>query len=316
MNSLRRLLDTSNWTGYPKEIALAGLLGISSRTSFGTNVFERDWDLLVVLDTCRVDALREVSDEYDFLDGVESMWSVGSSTREWVASTYTNEYLDEIEETAIASANATVQYALERGNTALESEFVDRFTAWDMVDPDDPLLLDAVWEYTPRDPFGGLVLPDVVTDRAIAIGRELDPDRLVAHYMPPHAPYRANALRSNRDMKPHEREPWDALRAGTERKVVWESYLDELRWALDHVEVLLENVDAETVAITADHGDSFGEYGIYSHPSGIPHPHTRRVPWTTCSASDSGEYEPSIEAPADKGIGGDVEDQLEKLGYL
>ena len=39
--------------------AYAGaLLSVTARYPIGTNVFERDWDLLVVLDACRVDALR------------------------------------------------------------------------------------------------------------------------------------------------------------------------------------------------------------------------------------------------------------------
>ena len=134
--------------------------------------------------------------------------------------------------------------------------------------------------------------------------------------MPPHSPYRADAIKSNRELRDYEQNPWKNLKSDTERDAVWESYLNELRWALDHVEVLLRNVEADSVAITADHGEAFGEYGVYSHPSGVPHPHVRRVPWVTCSAADSGEYEPNIEPPSDRGIGGAVEDQLQKLGYL
>lgn len=33
-------------------------LTISSRVSMGTKIYERDWDLLIVLDACRVDALK------------------------------------------------------------------------------------------------------------------------------------------------------------------------------------------------------------------------------------------------------------------
>jgi len=39
----------------------------------GTNIYERDWDALVVLDACRVDILREVADEYEFIDEVDSV---------------------------------------------------------------------------------------------------------------------------------------------------------------------------------------------------------------------------------------------------
>lgn len=35
--------------------------------TIGMNVFSRDWDLLVILDTCRVDGLNALVPEYDFL---------------------------------------------------------------------------------------------------------------------------------------------------------------------------------------------------------------------------------------------------------
>jgi hypothetical protein len=31
-------------------------------------VYDLEWDTLIILDTCRVDALRTVADEYDFLE--------------------------------------------------------------------------------------------------------------------------------------------------------------------------------------------------------------------------------------------------------
>jgi hypothetical protein len=53
-------------------IARGGAVAVSSRQRIGTNVFNEDWDLLVVLDTCRVDSLKSVSEEYSFLD---SYWN-------------------------------------------------------------------------------------------------------------------------------------------------------------------------------------------------------------------------------------------------
>ena len=313
---LNRVVDWVYDSPRVKEGVKAALLAASSRMPLGTNIFERDWDLLVVLDACRPDALREVAPEYEFVDEVDTIWSVGSATREWVANTYTRRYERTISETAIVSGNATVKYALERGNTALESRTVDRFTDWDMVDPETPLCIDSVWNYTPPDPWSGLVLPGVVTARAVDLGRTLDPERLVAHYMSPHMPYRARAIRENRPLEPHERNPWESLRSGTPREVVWEAYLDETRWVLDHVGALLDNYDAEQVIITADHGELFGEQGLYAHPM-VPHPRLRRVPWVETTAIDTGEYEYQITPPEDQRIDDDdVTDRLANLGYL
>lgn len=84
-----------------RELCKTGLLACTSRYPIGRNVYERDWDLLVVLDTCRVDALREVSPEYDFIGEVDAVWSVGSATAEWTANTFTQSHLDKISKTAV-----------------------------------------------------------------------------------------------------------------------------------------------------------------------------------------------------------------------
>lgn len=94
---------------------------------------------------------------------------------------------------------------------------------------------------------------------------------------------------------------------------MWTAYLNNLRLVLDSVETLLKNVDAETVAISADHGEAFGEWGVNRHPIAIPHPKIKRVPWTLMSATDTGEYEP---ATYDQRQPRAVTEHLEDLGYL
>jgi hypothetical protein len=50
--------------------------------TIGTNVYEKDWDVLIVLDTAHVDALQIVMDEYDFIEDVNSIWSVGGGRQQ------------------------------------------------------------------------------------------------------------------------------------------------------------------------------------------------------------------------------------------
>ena len=78
--------------------------------------------------------------------------------------------------------------------------------------------------------------------------------------------------------------------------------------------MLLENVDAEEVAITADHGNAFGEYTIYGHPEGMLLPCIKQVPWVMISATDQGTYAPTGEYESDKIT--DIDDHLEELGYI
>jgi hypothetical protein len=98
------------------------------------------------------------------------------------------------------------------------------------------------------------------------------------------------------------------------REEGWDAYLDTLRWGLDDVALLLANLDADEVVITADHAELFGEWRLYGHPIRTWVPALLRVPWVRVSATDTGSYEPS-DAVIDENDAADVEEQLRALGY-
>ncbi|MFB6225192.1 MAG: hypothetical protein ABEI13_01925, partial [Candidatus Paceibacteria bacterium] len=50
------------------EYYIAAWMTATSHHPVGINVLDLEWDTLILLDTCRVDALREVAPEYDFLN--------------------------------------------------------------------------------------------------------------------------------------------------------------------------------------------------------------------------------------------------------
>ncbi|WP_049997180.1 alkaline phosphatase family protein [Halococcus sediminicola] len=264
----------------------------------GVNIYDRSWDALVILDGCRADVLRGVAHGYEFLDDPGTHRSPGSTSYEWMERTFTDEYADEIANTVHVSANPFTHQFLD----------ADRFA-----------LLDEVW----RDAWDeevGIVPARPVTDRAIRAGRERGSDeRLLVHYMQPHFPSVPRPLggsatldewRDGREMA------WQGLRRGefTEREV-WGAYVANLRYVLDDLEILLDNLDAERVAITADHGNAKGEWGIYGHPN-VPLDVLRTVPWFVTSATDRRTHEPEIESgkrsdPTDE----TVAERLQALGY-
>ncbi|WP_276281942.1 sulfatase-like hydrolase/transferase [Halorussus caseinilyticus] len=270
----------------------------------GTPIYERDWDVLVLLDTCRIDALETVSDEFDFLpSSVPSFTSLGSTSWEWMHDNFTDEYRDEIAQTAYVTANPHTR------------RFGDEFP----MSPDAFGLLDEVWEYEWDDDLSGNP-PRPVTDRAISVARERDPERLIVHYMQPHAPYpaleefapEAARILANDD----DRAIWDLLQAGQlPRSAAWSAYLENLRWVLEEVELLLSNMDADTLVVSSDHGEAFGEWGLYGHYRHVPIPVLKNVPWVELSATDSGEYEPAVEAKSVDVTDDDVEQRLSALGY-
>lgn len=301
----------SRTTSWVQEDGVSGLrrsayelyLGIWRRIgrvyNYGTPIFETEWDLLIVLDACRADLLFEVADEYEFLSDAQSTYSVGSATAEWMSKTFVDRYAEEMAQTAYVTANPHSSSDLD------ERDFV---------------LLDEVWQYAWSDDLG-TVPPRPVTDRAIQIGREFEPSRMVVHYMQPHHPF-VPSPELNRDIgfddEAEWNHVWEMLQAGaTTREEVWQGYRENLEYVLDDIAVLLQNVDAERVVITADHANAFGEWGIYGHPKYVPLAAVKEVPWFVTSARDAQTYQPSMEGQeTDEPSQEVVTDRLRDLGYM
>jgi hypothetical protein len=281
------------------------LQAVGRRLNYGTSVYEHDWDVLVVLDACRPDTLRDVAYGYEFLDDIGSVRSVGSCSSEWLENTF-----------QVAGRSAEVRRtAMVTANT-----WTDRYLDASRFD-----VLDEVWKYV-WDDDPGTVPADAVTDRAVSVARERDPDRLVVHYMQPHHPFVPDPLENDSGMartgaRSSETSPWVLLRNGviTERRVR-EAFEANLRYVLRSVRTLVENVDGQVV-LTADHGNLFGEWGLYGHPMHTPVPSLLDVPWAETTATDRGTHRPTLEPPeklpVSRVYGAETDrDRLGALGYL
>jgi len=296
----------------------ATALTVTSRFPIGTNVFEREWDALLILDTCRVDAMREVADEYDFINTIESMTSVGSSSFEWMNNTFRTKYKPQIRGTAYLSQNGFTNQTFGKGGTTGKASIPFEPSQFDVVDLDDFAYIEHLWraefedssEWTVSGEAVSRTSPRYATERAIEIDRDRNPDRLMVHYMYPHDPY----VLSDEKLQPR----FDtALKSGeATREEVWEAYLDHLRFVLDQIEVLLKNLDRENVVITADHGEAFGEYMFYRHPPTCPIPTVKKVPWVETTGTDEQTVEPTAPPPSDSDQDATAEKRLQQLGYL
>ncbi|MDL0136572.1 sulfatase-like hydrolase/transferase [Halobacterium salinarum] len=278
-------------TRYILDQAWMGILRRSSPLfEPGINIYERDWDLLIVLDACRVDAMEEVADSYSFLADVNTHRSTASTSGEWMRTSFTEEHEQEVRNTVYVSAN---QHSSE-------------------VEAHPFLNFEDVYNYG-WDSEHGTVLADTVTDVAIEAGRESagSRQRMIVHYMQPHFPSIPKPIGHGNKFD----NVWKGLMIGRgDRDEIWKSYIENLRYVLDHVEGLLENIDAGTVAITADHGNAMGEWGVYDHPLGVPIDCVKTVPWCTTSASDERTRTPSV-TKSESEVETAVDDRLESLGY-
>lgn len=303
INNARYYLENQPPVRATRSIIGELLVGMAQRVgpflpNRGINFYDREWDILIVLDTCRVDALQEIAPEYDFLPTeIQSVRSNGSKTVEWMRNTFTPAYRDEMTQTAYVTFNPNSKEEL---------------------DPSWFQHLDEVWRTDWNAAEGG-VPPRPITDRAIAAKRELQPDRLIVHYKQPHTPYpqfgKLDPTNELMDSTNDRSGPFGALIEGrVTRKELWDAYLDDLRLALDDIEILLSSLDAEKVVITADHGECFGEWGIYGHHGHVPVPELVCVPWVVTSAERIIEYEPETdfdETTTDE----NVDEKLRALGY-
>ncbi|WP_193310623.1 hypothetical protein [Halorubrum halophilum] len=311
-------------TSLPRNVFRDASILTSSRVSFGTNIFEKDWDVLIVLDTARCDTLSELEHEYEFLSDTDSIWSVGSTSAEWMANTFSAKYLDEISKTAYITSNPNSQTVLEnqlshryQGDRSDLSK-LRRYGNFDLVTPAKFGRYDPVWKQSKVDEklkiYENYAVPRNVTDKAVHTMRNNDFKRVVLHYMPPHTPFIIDAIREEREPHEYEQRPWKYIRKTGDRSLPFKSHKEMLRWVLDDIKILLENIPANKVAITADHGDAFGEFGTYGHPAGSLNPNVRRVPWVMTSATDTRSYVPDLEP--DREEDEDIQEKLEALGYL
>jgi len=284
-----------------------------SRLPIGTNVYEREWDVLVLLDGCRVDLLSGVADEYAFLDDRETLRSIGSTSREWLAKTFVEKHTSAVSETVYVTANPYTEEILSPGGAEGNSSPFNPAN-WPSLNAASFQSVEEVWQDGWDDTLG-TVPPRRVTDRAIAVGRNRDPKRLIVHYMQPHQPFIGVVGGDDEPPDWTRGNYWNALQRGEiSQSVLWDAYEDNLQLVLDEVALLWENLDAGRMIVSSDHGNALGEWGVYGHPNGFLHPAVKRVPWVHTSATDTESYEPT--AHTGDAQGDSITDRLEDLGYL
>ena len=277
--------------------------GLSQYSRFkdpGTPIYDREWDLLVILDACRLDVMQEVAGSYSFIENVDVFRSLDSTTEFWMKKNFTAQYADEMAETTYVCGNPF-------SDSVLSSDSFNK--------------LNEVWRRTWDEP--GTVPPRAITDETIRAMRSAESgkaDRVIAHYMQPHCPFiprpELSAPKSlERFGNQRRRDVWGQLRDGDlTREEVWEGYRLNLELGLDDVSLLLRSVNADRVVVSSDHGNALGELGVYGHPPNMPHDCLRNVPWIETTATDDGEYEPETEF--DEEIERSTDEQLAALGYV
>ena len=282
--------------------------GIRSENLDGIHVFEEDWDTLVILDACRHDMFEEIN---TISGKYSTKVSRASSTVEWLQANVDGR---DLSDTVYVTANPQ----LERNREKLDVCFHDVLNVW----------LDNGW-----DNDTGTVLADTMTEAAIRSFEKYPHKRLVIHYMQPHYPFvpaetefdkkHLSSIESGGDNASSEN-VWSQKFIGEldrSRADLWDIYTDNLKYVLEHVESLLENIPGKSV-ITSDHGNYVGERASpipireYGHPRGIYDDVVVKVPWLVCENGDRRNILKDTTREATSSIDSEiVSNRLEDLGY-
>ncbi|MFH5801167.1 hypothetical protein [Haladaptatus sp. CMAA 1911] len=290
-------LRTDGWDGLKRSMWPAYRKIIEQGRRFqpvGDNIYDYEWDLLVVVDACRLDLMQEVAPEYSYIPSVSSHWSLDSTTALWMQRTFENR---DTSKTTYICGNPFSEEILEAAS------FVD---------------LHEIWRDVWTNP--GTVPPRPITDATIDAMRNHRSQRTITHYLQPHCPFIPRpGLSAGKDLNQFgnqdHRDVWELYRDGDLRfDNLWDGYRSNLKLVLDEIELLLNNVSAEKVVITSDHGNALGKLGIYGHPPRMPHCSLREVPWIKTTGEDSGEHTPQTDIENQENI--DRAAQLRALGYV
>ena len=255
------------------------------------NINEEKWDNLIILDACRFDFFNKVYKDY--LDGkLEKRISKGSNTGEWLVKTFPDKY-----DYTYISANPFINsygIPIKKCDPSLNY-------SWNAIEHFSKIR--DVWDSGFNEQFNTIHPMEV---NISCLSNEYN-NKTIIHYIQPHYPYLSYRIRYSSFRKEFFKFLLDNIFQSSVRMITWRLilklsslnfklsreervflevgldkfyyyYEDNLRIVLKHVSQLIEELNGITI-ITADHGESFGEQGIWGHPPKTHIPVLIEVPW-------------------------------------
>lgn len=239
------LLAVMHLHGFFRNMVFGGTKGVA--------VVEEDWDNLIILDACRYDLFKACNNLQGDLSAVTSL---GSSTGEFMRKNFADREFPDI---VYISANPNP---------------VEVDASFYRVIP----LYQTAWDKELHT-----VPPEPVVDEALQAQEEHSHKRLIIHFLQPHYPWigpkgeQFHEEHGRGDLR--ENNVWLQLREGElTADQLWSVYRENLEVVLPHIRELIHGLEGKTV-ITSDHGNCFGEYGVYGHPDRVYPKPLVTVPW-------------------------------------
>lgn len=272
------------------------------------NLFGEDWNTLIILDACRYDFFEKVY--RDYIDGkLEKRISPASHTVEWLEKSFPHKY-----DVTYISANPFINSfgiplnKLSRSKTSWKAtdhilKIIDVWQfGWDeSLNTVHPNTVNAAYfanrsnkktivhYLQPHTPY---LSHDSSRDLVNFNRRRLTIENKGEYTNQTLYKYLRGLLARNlhamlgtesywRIRKTLNLPPWNILewfwRRGQSEEILF-YYEDNLKQVLDSVRQLIANISGKII-VTSDHGEAFGEQGIWGHEPKLQVPVLREVPW-------------------------------------
>ena len=263
----------------------------------GVDIFSEDWDNLIILDACRVDAYEEHALPELPSGKLETRESRGAATPEFIRGNFTDRTLHD---TVYVTGSSWI------------------FKIGDEIDTELFALVDAKNDLDENQEYQ--------LEKALTANETYPNKRLIIHFIPPHHPFMGDLAEEY--LPPVEEQTsefFGRLRRNEfdlSQDLLWKIYLENLDRVLPHVETLIDELEGRTV-VTADHAELFGNrvgpipMDGWAHPRGLYDEQLVTVPW---HVHDS-EKRKTIKAeePEDDHLDSrdpdEIDEHLRALGY-
>ncbi|WP_281194371.1 hypothetical protein [Halorubrum sp. F4] len=269
-----------------------------------TDPISKDWDNLIILDACRIDAYQKVIGD----DSVDSHISNSTHSWEFMKNNFQGRTLHD-----------TIYITANPFTTRLDKSIFFKL------------------DYLPKHSWNeekGTVMPGDVLQTTLNTHKNYPHKKLIIHFMQPHYPFIGDIGDSidhtgyNRDQDDVEDTApniWWVLQyasksQGVTTREVWEAYIQNLEIVLEYAQKIVDSIPGKTV-LTADHGTMIGDRTLPVPVRGYGHAHGSfvtpvvKVPWDVRDYNDRKIVR--ADSPIDTGekISKNINQQLESLGY-
>lgn len=260
----------------------------------GVNIFNKDWDNLIILDACRADIFQQ---EVDLPGEFETRQSKASKTKGFIKANFSNR---ELHDAVYVAGNSWI---LKIGD-------------------DIGVELHAVYDAKDDLDYG----QDKIRKKALEANDNHPNKRLIIHFVPPHHPFMGPTAE---DALPLVREQESAFFSAIRKSeydisddTLKQIYIENLERVIPAVEELLCELEGKTV-ITADHGELLGDRLTpipirgYGHPSRLFVEELVTVPWQVYESGSRKKI--TQDEPVDNAIDTrtpeEIDEHLKDLGY-